>query len=112
MITITWHHYAAFAVCLVLISIAGRETVASQEIDPDLIDQPNLRLLLNSVRPALLAPPRVYMDKVEPYLQKRTAKRDGFWIWMPAQGYVSVPREEVSGGTSKGSSTSNLLRYG
>lgn len=42
---------------------------------------------------------------------RSTQKRGGIWIWMPAQGYVSVPRDEVSGGGSKGAS-SNLLRYG
>lgn len=42
---------------------------------------------------------------------RSTKKRGGIWIWMPAQGYVSVPRDEVSGGGNKGAS-SNLLRYG
>ena len=74
----------------------------------------NIRYLLNSLRHnglSLLAPPSVYMNKLQPYLQKPPSKRNGFWIWMPAQGYVSVPQEEAEA-SSKGNGAGNVLRYG
>ena len=76
---------------------------------------PNLRYLFSNMRHnglSLLPPPSVYMNKLQPYIQKPPSKRNGFWIWMPAQGYVSVPQEEVAGGQSKGNGAGNVLRYG
>ena len=61
---------------------------------------------------SLLPPPNMYQQKFAPFLHKSPSKRDGFWIWMPAQGYVSVPRQGSTGGRRKGGSNSNLLRYG
>ncbi|XP_063443397.1 uncharacterized protein LOC134723778 [Mytilus trossulus] len=61
---------------------------------------------------SLLAPPNMYQQKFAPFLHKTPAKRDGFWIWMPAQGYVSVPRQGQAGANGRGGANSNLLRYG
>ena len=62
---------------------------------------------------SIFAPPSG-LSKLSPHYRAPMKKRDrhGFWIWMPAQGYVSVPRGEVAGGDRKGGSNSNLLRYG
>jgi hypothetical protein len=44
----------------------------------------------------LQAPPNYYAARLANYLRPVEAKRDdGYWIWMPAHGYMSVPRDEV-----------------
>ena len=51
-------------------------------------------------------------DVQVPYLKYKVDKRDnGVWIWMPAQGYVSVPhhQEEGHGDLSK---PGKIMRYG
>lgn len=60
--------------------------------------------------PVLLQPSSINAKRSR-FGNPSTKKRGGIWIWMPAQGYVSVPRDEVGGTSNKGSS-SNLLRYG
>ena len=61
---------------------------------------------------SLLSPPNMYQEKFAPFLHRTPSKRDGFWIWMPAQGYVSVPRQGQAGANGRGGANSNLLRYG
>ena len=93
------------------------DTSPIDEVD-DVEGPQNLRYLYNNMRRnglSLLPPPSVYMNKLQPYIQKpsKRNRHDGFWIWMPAQGYVSVPQEEVAGGSSKGNGGGgNVLRYG
>lgn len=76
---------------------------------------PNIRFLLNNLKNegvALEAPPRVYMNKLKRYLHETKAdKRNGYWIWMPAQGYVPVEPSSKSA-ESKGSNGGNIFRFG
>jgi len=77
---------------------------------------PNIRYFLNNMKNdglALEAPPHVYMNKLKRYLHdsKAADKRNGFWIWMPAQGYVPVEPNDKNG-DSKGSSGGNIFRFG
>ena len=50
-----------------------------------------------------------------PYFKYQKNKRNnGIWIWMPAQGYVSVPQQEhslVAGGDA-GEAPGKVMRYG
>jgi len=43
-------------------------------------------------------------------LKKRNPPDNGVWIWMPAQGYISVPQQQSEGGNGAGSG--KLMRYG
>lgn len=76
---------------------------------------PNIRYFLNNMKNELSpeAPPHVYMNKLKRYLHesKSTAKRNGFWIWMPAQGYVPV-KEDDRPSETKSTGSSGVLRYG
>ena len=76
---------------------------------------PNIRYFLNNMKNdglGLQAPPHVYMNKLKRYFNAEGKnKRNGFWIWMPAQGYVSVPNEQFAEG-SKTNGGGNVLRYG
>lgn len=59
------------------------------------------------------APPNYYESRLASYLRPVQAKRDdGYWIWMPAHGYMSVPRDEVPASSGDKDSMGNLLRYG
>lgn len=89
-----------------------------EDIAEDAADNfpPNLRYFLNNMKNdgiSLEAPPHVYMNKLKRYLHdsKSTAKRNGFWIWMPAQGYVPVDSSDRTA-ESKSSGSANVLRYG
>lgn len=42
-------------------------------------------------------------------VQKRA---DSYWIWMPARGYVSVPRTQVGVASNGAEQGSHVLRYG
>ena len=47
-----------------------------------------------------------------PYLKYKLNKRNnGIWIWMPAQGYVSVPRQQEAGENSV-AKPGKIMRYG
>lgn len=42
-------------------------------------------------------------------LEKRSGGSQGTWIWMPAQGYVSVPHQEEGDAVGK---NGKMMRYG
>jgi len=65
-----------------------------------------------SLEAALRGPPTssLFADSL---MEKRSNKRDdGYWIWMPAHGYMPIPRDEISANTGGSDNTGNLLRYG
>lgn len=100
--------------CVMTLTLTGSSPVDDVE---EVENQPNLRYLLSNMRHnglSLLPPPSVYMNKLQPFIETPSKRNryDGFWIWMPAQGYVSVPQEEAAGGASKGNGAGNVLRYG
>jgi len=48
-----------------------------------------------------------------PYIKYRVDKRNnGVWIWMPAQGYVSVPKQQQSLTEDASSKQGKIMRYG
>ncbi len=55
---------------------------------------------------------RRFTDFNTPYMKYKVDKRnDGIWIWMPAQGYVSVPNqaEDQENALNK---QGKIMRYG
>lgn len=92
-------------------------TATIEEIEEDAAENllPNIRYFLNNMKNdgmGLEAPPHVYMNKLKRYFSAEAKnKRNGFWIWMPAQGYVSVPSEQMAEGSNKNGG-GNVLRYG
>ena len=38
-------------------------------------------------------------------------RNNGVWIWMPAQGYVPVPKDQINGNGSQGKN-GKIMRYG
>ena len=53
-----------------------------------------------------------FTDFTTPYLKYKLDKRtNGIWIWMPAQGYVSVPRQEETSENAIGK-PGKIMRYG
>ncbi|KAH9504260.1 hypothetical protein Btru_064475 [Bulinus truncatus] len=71
-----------------------------------------LRLLLRkrSLESALRAPPSLYPDMLESPMKR---DNDGYWIWMPAHGYMPVPNDEVSEEQQRGQDRQGtILRYG
>lgn len=102
--------------CL-LAAISLTYTATLEEIEEDAAENfpPNIRYFLNNMKNdglGLEAPPHVYMNKLKRYFNAEAKnKRNGFWIWMPAQGYVSVPSEQYAEG-SKNNGGGNVLRYG
>ena len=110
-----------FSTCLgvllcFLATVTMTVTASLEDIEEDaaLNFPPNIRYFLNNMKNdglALQAPPHVYMNKLKRYYDEKT-KRNGFWIWMPAQGYVSVPSEQLSEGSKNSGGNANVLRYG
>ena len=48
-----------------------------------------------------------------PYFKYRQDKRnDGIWIWMPAQGYVSVPKQQQAIENDANGKPGKIMRYG
>lgn len=48
-----------------------------------------------------------------PYFKYRQDKRnDGIWIWMPAQGYVSVPKQQQAMENDANGKPGKIMRYG
>lgn len=71
-----------------------------------------LLLRKRSLEGALRGPPTssIFGDTM---LERSPSKRDdGYWIWMPAHGYMPIPRDEVEEQQSGQESMGNLLRYG
>ena len=60
-------------------------------------------------------PPHYYASRLGAgaFLGPAPSKRDdSFWIWMPAHGYMSVPRDELVASSGDKDGMGNLLRYG
>ncbi|KAH3701087.1 hypothetical protein DPMN_076071 [Dreissena polymorpha] len=102
---------------LATVTVTYTATASLEEVEAEATENlpPNIRYFLNNMKNdglSLQAPPHVYMNKLKRYFDADAKnKRSGFWIWMPAQGYVSVPNEQISEGT-KGNGGGNVLRYG
>ncbi|KAL4229265.1 hypothetical protein ACF0H5_012305 [Mactra antiquata] len=100
-----------------LATITLTYTSELEEITEDAVQgfPPNLRYFLNNMNNEglrLEAPPHAYMNKLKRYLHDtKTDKRNGYWIWMPAQGYVPVEPNDKSTET-KGSNGGNIFRFG
>ena len=108
---------AVFGCVLAMITITMTTPLSTVEEDAIKNFPPSISYFLNAMKTdglSLEAPPNVYSNKIKRYnrFPLSTSKRNGFWIWMPAQGYVSVPAEQLAGGSSTGSGSGNLLRYG
>ena len=54
---------------------------------------------------------RQMIDQAGPYGERKLKKRNGedVWLWVPSQGFVSVPVEEANGA---GANNGKLMRYG
>jgi hypothetical protein len=54
---------------------------------------------------------RQMVDPLGPYGMRKMKKRtnDSVWLWVPSQGYVSVPVDEAG---SSGANNGKLMRYG
>ncbi|KAL8587222.1 hypothetical protein ACOMHN_013306 [Nucella lapillus] len=103
--------------CLALSSPAlqSRAQAASSDHAPSRSAASSLAQLLRARRSAeLQAPPHYYAaSRLAGYFGSAPSKRDdGYWIWMPAHGYMSVPRDEVASSSGDKDSMGNLLRYG
>jgi len=51
-----------------------------------------------------------YVDSATPVLVKRSG--NGAWIWMPAQGYVSVSNNQQATGGDVSGKHGRIMRYG
>lgn len=108
-------NYISVLLCL-LATVTLTFTATLKDIEEDAAENfpPNIRYFLNNMKNdglGLEAPPHVYMNKLKRYFNAEAKnKRNGFWIWMPAQGYVSVPSEQFSEGSK--TNGGNVLRYG
>lgn len=60
-----------------------------------------------------IPPGSTLQAKLQSYInaQSPMAKRDGYWVWMPAQGFVPIPKQNGVG-SSKSASHTKILRYG
>lgn len=45
-----------------------------------------------------------------PYIKSK--KNNGIWIWMPAQGYVSVPKDQQALENAEAAKQGKIMRYG
>nr|AXN93530.1 IWMPxxGYxxVP [Mizuhopecten yessoensis] len=98
------------------ISLALKEAMATNDDVDAPLSADNIGYIIGKLQRrsglSLLAPPSVYGSKFAPYLQKTPDKRARYLIWMPAQGYVSVPQEDISNGGGGSPSSSKVFRYG
>jgi len=97
---------------LALFASASQSEDSSSLNSASLNSAPSLGHLLRRRSAELQAPPHYY-ERLAGMLRSAPAKRDdGYWIWMPAHGYMSVPRDEVAAASGDKDSVGNLLRYG
>nr|QUP52024.1 NKY-2 [Urechis unicinctus] len=78
-----------------------------------------LHNILSQMRPAPedqpSTPVKRFSDFSVPYFKYRQDKdkrNDGIWIWMPAQGYVSVPKQQQAIGDEASGKPGKIMRYG
>jgi hypothetical protein len=70
-------------------------------------------LLSQSKQQEDLTPHKRFSEFSVPYLKYRHDKRnDGIWIWMPAQGYVSVPKQQQTIEDPLNGKPGKIMRYG
>jgi len=70
--------------------------------------------LTRQISPEWMPPPKSRTPKLQGRLRE-TVKRDANsgWIWMPAQGYVPLPKsQETSDGDGGSGKTGKIMRYG
>ena len=59
------------------------------------------------------APQKRFSSFGMPYIKYRVDKRNnGVWIWMPAQGYVSVPKQQQALSVDASAKQGKIMRYG
>lgn len=105
---------------ILALSLIIQQTVAIETEGAVDTQEGGLSYILNNLRQkrtnrlSLLAPPYAYHHKLAPFLQQTAAKRGegGFWIWMPAQGYISVPKDDEGANAGANPSKGSILRYG
>ena len=68
---------------------------------PGAADQGGVRFVSNSKR---------YSDFAMPYIKYK--RNNGIWIWMPAQGYVSVPKDQQALDSADAAKQGKIMRYG
>lgn len=113
----TLHVLSAAVLCLATLSlITGSQSqgsAADADSAPSRLSPASLAHLLRRRSAELQAPPHYYASRLAAYLHSAPSKRDdGYWIWMPAHGYMSVPRDEVVSSSGDKDGMGNLLRYG
>ncbi|XP_076457759.1 uncharacterized protein LOC143291652 [Babylonia areolata] len=115
------HHLFTSALLLLLLALSASSTQSQDHNDAGsaparLSAASSLAHLLRGRRSAeLQAPPHYYAASRlgAGFFGSAPSKRDdGYWIWMPAHGYMSVPRDEVASSSGDKDSMGNLLRYG
>ena len=112
----TLHVLSAAVLCLATLSlITGSQSqgsAADADSAPSRLSPASLAHLLRRRSAELQAPPHYYASRLAAYLHSAPSKRDdGYWIWMPAHGYMSVPRDEVVSSSGDKDGMGNLLRY-
>ncbi|KAK7089850.1 uncharacterized protein [Littorina saxatilis] len=119
MATYTLHILSAFVLCLATLSLStgsqSEDSNAQADSAPSRLASSSLAHILRRRSAELQAPPHIYASRLASYLRPSPSKRDpdgGYWIWMPAHGYMSVPRDEVVSSSGDKDSMGNLLRYG
>ncbi|KAK6172447.1 hypothetical protein SNE40_016094 [Patella caerulea] len=63
----------------------------------------------------LIPPPNIYQKRFSTFFNRQAENKragDGYWIWMPAHGYMAVPRDEAMEDAGGRDGMNNLLRYG
>uniref|UniRef100_A0A0B6Z3P1 Uncharacterized protein n=1 Tax=Arion vulgaris TaxID=1028688 RepID=A0A0B6Z3P1_9EUPU len=71
----------------------------------------SLGLLLRkrSLETGFRAPPSIYSESL---IESPSKRDDGYWIWMPAHGYMPIPTDDAPEQPKDRDSMGNLLRYG
>lgn len=107
--------FSAAFVCLACLSIIPGHQSQARSLDSDSSEKATpLGHILRRRSSELQGPPQIYADRLSEILHGSSIKRadDGYWIWMPAHGYMSVPRDEVASQSRDNDRMGNLLRYG
>ncbi|KAK7497098.1 hypothetical protein BaRGS_00011628 [Batillaria attramentaria] len=108
---------SAALVCLACLSVMpGHQSQARSVDSSSAHSQTSSQLghILRRRSSELQAPPQIYAPRFGNMMHAAPVKRDDgvYWIWMPASGYMSVPRDEVVAQSRDTDGMGNLLRYG
>ncbi len=74
-----------------------------------------LRYLLSQHKLQPAAQEKRFTGMGMPYVKYQSGKRNnGIWIWMPAQGYVSVPQQQhaLTAASENSENPGKVMRYG